>query len=425
MPLSKSPNASLFPFETTEHVIEASHVREYARATKPSPEPLKLVVNRYTPKLNTEPRPGDLTIIGTHGSGYPKELYEPIWEALYSRLCSYGIRIRSIWIADAANQNASGQVNEKVRGDDPSWFDHSRDLLYMINQFKEEMPQPIVGIGHSYGCGQLVFLSLIHPRLFTSLILIEPVIEEDIYIGIGPELVRYALARKSGWASREEAYTYFRKLFKKWDASALELWMRYGLTESSPSSTTSKTQNDQASTLNLTTHPYHEVNPYLRANYEHKKPACGDQENPDIIGPDHTIAPFYRNEPLLIWRMLPHIRPSVLWFFGSTSPSSTPKKRKEKLEITGSGIGGSGGYRMGRVKEVTIKGSTHQLPFEEVGRISSESAEWLRGEMERWKEYDERVRKSWEVEPDNRVKNWHTPLKESLRKSKLAREAKL
>ena len=34
-------------------------------------------------------------------------------------------------------------------------FDHSRDLLHMINHFREEMPQPIVGVGHSMGAGQL------------------------------------------------------------------------------------------------------------------------------------------------------------------------------------------------------------------------------------------------------------------------------
>lgn len=36
-----------------------------------------------------------------------------------------------------------------------SWFDHARDLLFMINQFKANMPSPIVGIGHSLGAGQL------------------------------------------------------------------------------------------------------------------------------------------------------------------------------------------------------------------------------------------------------------------------------
>lgn len=36
-----------------------------------------------------------------------------------------------------------------------SWLDHSRDLLHIVNVFRDQMPQPIVGIGHSLGAGQL------------------------------------------------------------------------------------------------------------------------------------------------------------------------------------------------------------------------------------------------------------------------------
>jgi hypothetical protein len=36
-----------------------------------------------------------------------------------------------------------------------SWFDHSRDLLNMVNHFRDRMVQPIFGIGHSMGAAQL------------------------------------------------------------------------------------------------------------------------------------------------------------------------------------------------------------------------------------------------------------------------------
>jgi len=36
-----------------------------------------------------------------------------------------------------------------------NWFDHSRDLLHMINHFRDSMLQPIMGIAHSMGCAQL------------------------------------------------------------------------------------------------------------------------------------------------------------------------------------------------------------------------------------------------------------------------------
>lgn len=36
-----------------------------------------------------------------------------------------------------------------------SWWDHGRDLLFLINQFQDEIPNPIVGIGHSVGGSHL------------------------------------------------------------------------------------------------------------------------------------------------------------------------------------------------------------------------------------------------------------------------------
>ena len=45
-------------------------------------------------------------------------MYEPIWEAILSRLNDPGIRVRSIWIADVATQSASGLLNEENLGND-------------------------------------------------------------------------------------------------------------------------------------------------------------------------------------------------------------------------------------------------------------------------------------------------------------------
>lgn len=47
-----------------------------------------------------------------------QELYEPLWDDLYHKLKVKGVNIRSIWIADAAHQGASGVLNEKKLGDD-------------------------------------------------------------------------------------------------------------------------------------------------------------------------------------------------------------------------------------------------------------------------------------------------------------------
>lgn len=63
---------STSPFTITEHVIDGQHIREYPHATKTGDDVMKLAVKRYTPKSNPDPQPGDVTIIGAHGSGFPK-----------------------------------------------------------------------------------------------------------------------------------------------------------------------------------------------------------------------------------------------------------------------------------------------------------------------------------------------------------------
>lgn len=67
-------------FEIKEHIVEASYIREYARATSHSQEEkLWLHVKEYIPKDNPYPKKGDVTIIGSHANGFPKvSLYPAI-----------------------------------------------------------------------------------------------------------------------------------------------------------------------------------------------------------------------------------------------------------------------------------------------------------------------------------------------------------
>jgi hypothetical protein len=143
-------------FKVVEHKIPAQHIREYSHATASSQEDqLFLHVKQYIPHSNPHPQPGDVTIIGAHANAFPKEIYEPLWDDLLAQSSSQGWRIRGIWMADVAHQGQSSILNEQLLGNEPSWFDHVRDLLYFINQKRDEMPRPIVGIGHSMGGNQL------------------------------------------------------------------------------------------------------------------------------------------------------------------------------------------------------------------------------------------------------------------------------
>ncbi|KAE8151329.1 Alpha/beta hydrolase family-domain-containing protein [Aspergillus avenaceus] len=422
------------PFTVTEHVVDCQHIREYPHATRAGDDVLKLVVKQYKPKSNPNPKSGDLTIIGAHGGGFPKELYEPLWEDILKRSEHNGIRIRSIWIADVANHGASGELNAERLGHDQSWLDHSRDLLYFINQFKEEMPRPIVGIGHSLGAGQLALLSLIHPRLFTSLVLIEPVIEKSVPHAKGAMFTQYALGQKSTWKTHIEAETYFKKLYKNWEPRVLEKWLEYGLRKQAA------TGSDKGDTpVMLTTSKHHEVVHYMRPNFFHKRPLDpADEEStethdscfyPDIIGPPGTVYPFYHHGTILMWGLLKHVRPSVLYVFGEKCPLSTPSRRRAKLERTGIGIGGSGGLKRGRVKEVVIPKTGHQNMFEDVTGVADASVDWLKNEMIKWKEDEERITKGWaELSPQARVSvadDWKTHLDACLTRPNYKPRSKL
>lgn len=63
--------------------------------------------------------------------------------------------------------------------DTASFFDHTRDLFCIVNHFRNEMPRPLVGLGHSLGGTVIINLALLHPRLLTTVIAVEPGIHKS------------------------------------------------------------------------------------------------------------------------------------------------------------------------------------------------------------------------------------------------------
>lgn len=47
------------------------------------------------------------------------------------------------------------RIMNLTTGGTASWLDHSRDLLHLVNLKRDEMPRPIIGVGHSFGGAQL------------------------------------------------------------------------------------------------------------------------------------------------------------------------------------------------------------------------------------------------------------------------------
>lgn len=380
-------------FSVIEHVIPGQHIREYPNATKLREEDvLQISIKQYVPLNRSTPVPDNaVTIIGAHGNGFPKETYEPFWADLCSNLQSRNVEIRGIWIADTSNQGASGILNEQLQGDSTSWFDHSRDLLHMITHFRGAIPRPIIGVAHSMGCVQLVQLSIMHPRLLSTLVLCEPVMMDEHVEGPNPALG--STLRREIWDNRVKAETALRKVFKTWDQRALEKYLQYGL-RNTPTAlfdpSLDKTLSPESVTLATSKHQ--EAWAYAQVNFNPPDARLNRLLLPDWDSKVELPHLTSRPECFAAIRNLPYVRPSVLYIFGGKSPLSPRHLQDRKVNATGIGTGGSGGVAEGMVEKRVFPTSGHLLVFEDPGAPAEATADWIQRWHARWGADEQRIR---------------------------------
>lgn len=423
-------------FNIVTHKIPCQHIREYPRALANKQEDtLYLKVKQYIPVDNPNPQPGDVTIIGAHANAIPKELYEPLWADLLDESRQNGFRIRAIWIADLAHQGESGRVNQHLLGNDPSWSDHARDLLHLINLKREEMPRPIVGIGHSVGGAQLVDLAYIHPRLLTTLVLLDPVIQvrsSEVTPETTSNPAKSSTFRRNLWPSRKEAETSFRKspFYQAWDPRVLPLWIEYGLHEVTDRDANAVSGNTNGE-VTLMTPPAQEAFLFIRPNYlgfGHNGKPVGRATHADVDPRSPINYPFYRSEPARIFHALPSLRPSALYVLAEHSYVSAVDNTFDDLKVsrTGTGVGGSGGFAEGRVKGVKLDGLGHMLPLEAPRRTAREAAVWIGDEIKRWRSEEAEYERSWMnkslIEKQTIDERWKREIGGPLRKGQPLRQ---
>lgn len=281
----------------------------------------------------------------------------------------------------------------------------------MINHFRREMPRPIVGIGHSMGGCHLVQLSLMHARLFTTLILIDPAFARvPLEKGNAGQAVA-STKRRDKWPSRKAAEASFKqsKFYQGWDPRALDLWIKHGLRDLPtliyPDADNSHSTKHIEPEVTLTTTKHQEVFTFMRpkfatADYPSASLHPNPVTHPDVIPEEGYFGSFYRSEMYMTFRQLPHLRPSVRYIFGELSYLSTPAAMADKLAVTGIGAGGSGGTKAGRVQKHILKGVGHLIPMEAPGDTADACRDWLVPELERWKAIDESDRAEWAKVPD-------------------------
>ncbi|KAL4946319.1 hypothetical protein BDV06DRAFT_208792 [Aspergillus oleicola] len=409
-------------FIVTDHTVDCQYIREYPRATNHQEAPLKLLVRKYVPTDNQKPQPGDVTVIAAPGAGIPKETYEPFYEELLARSKQDGFRIRAIWAADAANQGKSGVHNEQYLGNDPSWFDNSRDMLHMINQFRADMPRPLMGLGHSAGGVELIYLSLLHPRLFTSLVLIEPYLHH----GRPPAESRWIIARAKQtdkFPSRSFAVEK-SKFLKLRDPRVRDRFAQHGFRDLPTAlhlDATVEGGNDSDRPVALTTPISQEIMVYVRPNLGRHRElnAPAEQDDNSVYGPNPPHDPLavpdmlgglwshqfmYRPEPMITWRLLPHVRPRALFISGEVSALSKDGNQEIAVKRTGRGIGDSGGVEYGRVKRKIVKGAGHTAPQEKPADTAKLAGPWIGKELKRGWEEKKRIEDGWkDASPTDRV----------------------
>jgi hypothetical protein len=99
---------------------------------------------------------------------------------------------------------------------------------------------------------------------------------------------------------------------------------------------------------------------------------------------------------MIVFQQLPHLRPSVLYVFGSLSfLTLDPEVIKDKMENTGTGVGGSGGAKEGRVSQIMVQGAGHLIPMEKVEESSTHAATWIGQELTRWRANEKLTEEEW------------------------------
>lgn len=237
-----------------------------------------------------------------------------------------------------------------------------------------------------------------HPRLLTSLVLLDPVIlpPQENSRNTGINVARMSTWRREIWPSRDDAVRGFlrSRFYEAWDPRVLDRWLQHGLRDLPTALYPKTSQGDKRVTLRTTKHQ--ELFTFLRPNFEGFENGKFDQKNHADMEPEAAISsPFVRPESLEVFRRLPNVRPSVLYVCGSESDLSTPEQRKARMDVTGTGVGGSGGARAGRVKELVLEGIGHLVAMEAVGPCADATAQWVGAELKRWNADEEEFRSQW------------------------------
>ncbi len=140
-------------------------------------------------------------------NGFPVGCYEPLLTALSQRYSISSLWHRGLW------------PSSKTVDSEATWDVYANDL---IAHLKKQSSGPVIGVGHSMGATVTMIAAAKEPKLFSKLVLIEPVIISRFHSLLfrhaptgwlnKQDPIKSALKTRQAWNSEDNAYQYFRKL---------------------------------------------------------------------------------------------------------------------------------------------------------------------------------------------------------------------
>ncbi len=139
-------------------------------------------------------------------NGFPVGCYDTLLNGLSQKYSITSLWHRALWpgISDPTG--------------DISWDDYANDL---IKHLKQQHQQPVIGVGHSMGATITLIAAAKAPKLFSKLILVEPVIISSLHSLLcqyaptrwlsGIEPVKSATSKPTRWPTKDQAYQAFKR----------------------------------------------------------------------------------------------------------------------------------------------------------------------------------------------------------------------
>ncbi|KAI6014969.1 hypothetical protein F5J12DRAFT_969296 [Pisolithus orientalis] len=175
--------------------------------------------------------------------------------------------VDEVWSWEAINQGDLALVNAESLNEIFDWHDDARDIVnFLLNYLPEEttpaslptclahVPEAVFAllslmIAHFFLCRALAALNF--PKLFSSLILVDPIITAE-KTKLVDEAVRFAVnafTMQMFWSSRGEALSQFKEspFFTSWHPDVLKTYVDHGLAVDTAGSIRSKTTSVQES----------------------------------------------------------------------------------------------------------------------------------------------------------------------------------